>query len=462
MVNGLPICPRCGSARVTRHATPQPSEPYAQILDEAYLCGACGETETWDGTSDNASYEVFRNRWGHPVPPRQTAEEIAAWNAETRARHEERDREWAWPVESHISDRATRAEIHMEFVTLQKFGITRLTADNKYEHLHVYPLPTNDELLSRILSAPDDDAPRIAYAAWLRTVDHPLASGAADFIDGQLAIYRGLRVDPRQSPAVLAAPFPEATFTRQVWNGGGFKDIAKWWRLHGIYLGEAFGKPLDSLESSGLVDCTIAVRGFDEHVAMRASRFLELADELYSLAPIRHLTLTYCKGRDHQDVGLWKAVLESPHLDRIRTLRIWKRVYPSDNQYTELNRFTDDDLELLAASKHVRALAYLELTDQRSLTLRGFDALARSKNLPALSFVGHDFYEYGFPVQSSWGPLGQESKWLLDRGLHHYVPDLERRFGRLPWLHPVDSYGSEDPDFEAVVAHPVALDRPSR
>jgi hypothetical protein len=58
-----------------------------------------------------------------------------------------------------------------------------------------------------------------------------------------------------------------------------------------------------------------------------------------------------------------------------------------------------------------------------------------------------------------WGGLGAEKRRFLMHGLSDLAEELEKRHGYIPWLHPVDNYGSEDPELEAVVAHPVALDR---
>src|SRR6188474_1207248 len=48
---------------------------------------------------------------------------------------------------------------------------------------------------------------------------------------------------------------------------------------------------LDLLLSEGLIGEPMFFRGFVERVSARAHRFLEIADELFSLAPIRHLAL---------------------------------------------------------------------------------------------------------------------------------------------------------------------------
>lgn len=122
-----------------------------------------------------------------------------------------------------------------------------------------------------------------------------------------------------------------------------------------------------------------------------------------------------------------------------------------------LNKLDDTDIEMLASSPNLTGLAYLEMRNQTQLTVRAFDALATSKNLPALSFVGHDYYSRNYAVESPWGGLGGLKSRHNAHALKAHVSELEARHGRIPWLHPVENYGSEAPDLEAVVSHPVAL-----
>ncbi len=155
------------------------------------------------------------------------------------------------------------------------------------------------------------------------------------------------------------------------------------------------------------------------------------------------------------DPWLLKAVLASPHLDRIRSLRL--PVLVVDRPVTRLNRITDADLELLAASPHLRGLRHLDLEDETALTVRGFHALAASPNLPELSAVRFDVNRHS-PAASfaSFGDVGPYASTLADRPLQRYAAELEARHGRIAWLHPVENYGTETPDLEAVVEHPVA------
>jgi hypothetical protein len=293
------------------------------------------------------------------------------------------------------------------------------------------------------------------------------ARHSAEFIEWQLRLAESLRADPRSD---IKDQLPDRVFSPREAGPDDLPD-QPWWRYAGVACDfgrvpgigvTGLGESINILQREGLIDRTQYFRGFIEHVAIRAARFLEIADELYGLAPIRHLTLTYCKGLDHRDAGLWKALLESPHLDRIRSIRIPVRAFGMDNEYTELNRLTDADVELLAASPHLRGLAYLDLEDADRLTVRAFDALAASPHLPALSFVRHDLHRYGRAASFTFGDFGKDVRELVDRPLARYAPELEARHGRIAWLHPVESYGTETPDLEAVVEHPVAAARDRR
>jgi uncharacterized protein (TIGR02996 family) len=422
------------------------------------MCSDCRLLESRLSNADD--YEVFRSRW-NDAPREMSLEESRAVSEELQRLYKERDLAWSWPSEDYATDREQR------FVKLDEsrtFDAYDLYAAQEYgEELpkYKYGYPVGGEYIAAVLRSPDDDAPRWEYARWLRTHDTDAARNSAEFIEWQLRLAESLRADPR---ADIKPQLPDGVFSRR-WSEPTDLPDQPWWRYPGVDCkygripgtGErGLGESLGILHREEIIDGSQYFRGFIERVAIRASRFLEIADELYSLAPIRHLTLTYCKGRDHQDKGLWKALLESPHLDRIRSLRFPVRAFGMDNEYTELNRLTDEDLELFAASPHLRGLAYLDLEDATLLSVRAFDALAASPNLPALSFVRHDLHRYGRAASFSFGDFGKDVRDLIDRPLARYAPELEARHGRIVWLHPIESYGTETPDLEAVVEHPVA------
>lgn len=457
-------CPRCGGADVSPHMTPLPPEGeadvWAPVREESYRCSDCRLLETRLNNADD--YEAFRIRWNDPIEV-MTPEESRALSEELQRMYEERDREWAWPRETHVVDPQERAERLAESRRFGEYTIWASQQEGWELPKYKYGFPVGEEYVAAVLRNPDDDAPRWDYARWLRTHDTDAARNCAEFVEWQLRRAESLRADPRDD---IKLQFPDRIFSRR-WVEPNDAPDQSWWRFPGLgclYGGRipgsgeiGLGESIKILEMDELIDNAEYYRGFIERVAIRAERFLEIADELYSLAPIRHLSLTYCKGRNHDDPGLWKALLESPHLDRIRSLRFPVRCFGSDNDYTELNRLTDEDLELFAASPHVRGVAHLDLEDADRLTVRAFDALAASPNLPALSFVRHHIHRYDRAAVFSFGAFGKHSRMLMDRPLERHARELEARHGRLPWLHPVEHYGAEDPDLEAVVEHPVAL-----
>lgn len=449
-------CPRCGSVSVSRHGTPIRAEGeadvWAPVLDEGYLCSTCELLESCQNNEDG--YVAFRNRWNDPIK-RQSPAEYQAWLDRMDRMDDEQARAWSWPLESEhgIHDRAWRAEQLAERARSEKYELTSVV-DGHLEFAYVDPLPVNDELIAEILAHPDDTSARARLAIWLRHQSHPMAGTAADFIEGQLFLAESFAKDPR---ADVKASLPVHAFARREAQATDIADRT-WWRFAADP--DVMRAMFDStyvLEHVGLIADLQYFRGFVEHVAIKASRFLEIADELYSLAPIRQLTITYCKGRDHDDPGLLKALLDSPHLERIRALKLPVRKFGRDKgDVTELNRLTDDDIELLAGSQHLRGLRCLDLQDQKRLTVRAFDALAASPNLPELSAVRHDINRYWYPGSFSFGTVGKQQRALADRPLHAYAPELEARHGHIPWLHVAENYGSESPDVEAAIEHPVA------
>ena len=65
--------------------------------------------------------------------------------------------------------------------------------DQAIPYQRVKVLPLNEDLYQLVLAEPDDDSPRLAYADWLRTVEHPLANRAAEFIVSHIEISRRLQ-----------------------------------------------------------------------------------------------------------------------------------------------------------------------------------------------------------------------------------------------------------------------------
>jgi hypothetical protein len=361
-------------------------------------------------------------------------------------------RDWTWPAEhkpssyDRVSDRTKRAAKLAERLEERNYTRTTVGSDGHLAFTYHKHLPHNPELFGRVLAEVENDEPRRLYAAWIRSMDDLRAAEAADFIEGQLLIARAFRENPR---ADVTNQLAERSFESP-------ESYPDWWRYpsgDNRGLAGALSANLEVLVDEGLIADLRWYRGFVEHVTVKAHRFVEIADELFSLAPIRHLTITCAKGLDHQDLGVWKALLASPHLARMRSLRFPARNV--DHPLAELNRLTDSDIELLADSPNVRGVRYLEFTDARALTIRAFDALARSRNLPELSAVRHDLYRYEQLGDFGFARVGPHQQIPERSPLVGWRGALEKAHGPLPWLHVAENYGSETPDLEAVVEHPV-------
>jgi hypothetical protein len=454
-MNSQLVCPACKSKNVGRHMTPLPPEGeadrWAPVREEGYRCHDCKLLEERENIAPD--YAAFRQRWNDPIET-LSQEELAENIARRNRQYEADDRAWKWPEQRSMRTREHREMRRAEVVN---WNDSEARNARKYKEPLAeckwgYPIDTPE--FAAVLAAPDEDAPRHAYAAWLRGFDTKLAQHYARFIEHQLALAVELRRDPR------------TTYRDQIPDDGLFKlhgppgdknNDPVWWRRPGAgtsALGNrGYEWATSMLVSEELIDDMWFARGFPEHCAMRARTFLENADELFAAAPIRYLTLTYCKGEDHKDPGLYRELLASPYLDRIRYLRLPVRVLGRDNRYTMLNDLKDADIAALAASSHVNGLRGLDLEDAGALNETAFAALAESPNLPQLNAVLCNIFIYT-QIMSSWGPMGSiERSFVVDK-VAKYRDTIERQYGRIEWLHVAEHYG-DVPEPEAIVEHSI-------
>jgi len=298
----------------------------------------------------------------------------------------------------------------------------------------------NKKALRRaVVERPDDDAPRQEYADWMLGQRHELSRSIGTFITAQLRVARAFRANPRADVGPLRSWRGDTAFVSTADFRAG--DALRPWFLDS----------LSPLISTGMVGWPQVYRGAVERVGVRALRFLQLAEELFTLAPIRHLVL----------IGVPEVVDDlaaCPHLARIRSLSL--------PRYSREDELTDDVLQQLIASPHLGNLAHLRLVHQPRLTPRVYQDVVTAPTLPQLS--SFEVFEPRHPWTShdpaAFDPRGRSDRMIAyDTPISvmrakHWIAPLERAIGYVPCVHPEDHYGRDFVDIEAIVEHPIALD----
>jgi uncharacterized protein (TIGR02996 family) len=157
-------------------------------------------------------------------------------------------------------------------------------------------MPLEDAFWQDILENPGDDAPRLIYADWLEEQGDPDSRALAEFIRVQME----LEQPRKEGPRLWALKQREADLLRAhrvAWVGSLREQV---W-------GEEFR------------------RGFVETVTLAPEHFLERAETVLALAPVRRLRLTGTAGQsdlaiDHQ--ALLGKIAASPHLRQLIGLRL--------------------------------------------------------------------------------------------------------------------------------------------
>lgn len=297
----------------------------------------------------------------------------------------------------------------------------------------------NEELRRAAIDCADDDAPRQAYADWMASQDHEFAQLLGAFISAQLRVAQTFRADRRADVAHLRCWRGDAAYVSIPDFRTG--DALRPWFLDGVSL----------LQSMGLIGWPQVYRGFVERVGVRAGRFLEIAEELFQLAPIRYLVML--------DVA---AVIDelaaSPHLARIRSLSL--PVYGPEDV------LTDDTLQRLIGSPYLGQLAHLRLVHQHRITTDGYARVATAPTLPQLScfevYAPRNRWDHLDPTD--YDPRSRRDRMIAyDTPLRSMRPQewivaLEQVVGYVPCVHADEHYGWSPRDIEAVVEHPIATD----
>jgi uncharacterized protein (TIGR02996 family) len=329
-----------------------------------------------------------------------------------------------FPIEEARSSRGRRAELLVE-------RKSRRVASG----LPPKGFVENEDLLRAVLEQPDDDAPRWAYAAWMRAQNDPDSVMIGEFVESELRIAETFRVDPHADVSAMRRHAPiESLF-----------DI-------------------DLMVGDGVVGWPGRARGFVERIGVRANRLIEIADELFSVAPIRYLTLLNLADAV-DEVAAW------PGLSRIHALT-FQVVDPA----TDL--LTDDVVERLLRSPYLANVAVIWLDGQTQLTQRAYRSIVSAPTLPRLSYLNVDastltcwvepisrekkpgtlsFFDRAMQSPPNDGDLRMTPKRVLLRP-EDWIIELEREVGYMPCLHPEEHYGGYWTSIEAPVEHPIALD----
>jgi len=334
-----------------------------------------------------------------------------------------RESQWRWPQEPALLPSAQRRTTGR--VELRSVGLPHGVVDNEDFH-------------RAVIDRPDDEAPRQAYAAWMLAQDHDFAQALGAFMTAQLRVAKAFRGNRRADVGPLRSWRGDTAFVSTPEFRAG--DSLRPWFLD----------ELSSLISMGLVGWPQVYRGAVERVGVRASRFLEIAEELFSLAPIRHLVV----------IGVPEVVDELAacrHLSRIRSLSL--------PRYAQEDGLTDDVLRRLIASPHLGKLAHLRLVYQEQLTPRAYEDVVTAPMLRLSSFeVYTPLARWGHQDPTIYDPRGRSERMIAyDTPMpvmrsKSWIDALEHSTGYVPCLHPEDHYGRDFVDIEAVVEHPIALD----
>lgn len=249
-----------------------------------------------------------------------------------------------------------------------------------------------DVLYRRVLEAPDAEAPRLLFADAVEQMDQV---DRARFIRWQIEEAHQRR-KPRSQWHVPAAKATALLETHRDEWAGPIRSKVDWFDFY---------------------------RGFVEEIKIDARVFLESADDLFRLAPIRKLWITGLK-------PVCGEFFLSPHLEQVASLII------------EHQHIGDTGMKMIADSPHLRKLVFLGLVGN-DVTIAGVESLAASTGLPALKGVELA----GNPAEVvceivSYDALDPEC--LFAEGSVE-ADRIDAKYGRKTWLHTVEDHGFRIP-----------------
>ena len=170
-------------------------------------------------------------------------------------------------------------------------------------------------------------------------------------------------------------------------------------------------------------------RGLVAEIKLSGDRLVELADELFALAPIQHLTLT-------APIARWRELCALPRLAQIVSLEV-----------AGVRAFGDAEAMALASARHAAGLRWLGLSGC-AIGQPGVEALAASPYLDQLTYLGLRDNPFD-PSPQIWNDGG-----VITVEPHPGAAGLERAYGRRRWLTPtMDEAADWPPDPDALAAH---------
>ncbi|MBS2030691.1 MAG: hypothetical protein JST54_22495 [Deltaproteobacteria bacterium] len=239
-------------------------------------------------------------------------------------------------------------------------------------------MPDVDALLAAVCAAPDDMAPRRAFADAVRSADSDRAKLIDVQLDNRERRRRGEDVDPSGARSLII--------------------------LNGERWAGALAKQVSSFEYWG---------GFVEEIRVKAPKLFASWSTLVRLAPIRHL-------RVEGDSTVIGELATLPLLSQLRSLDV------------SFCRLKDADVTKLVASTRLRGLRMLVLSHNPDISMDALRAVARAE-LPELKYVGLDGTNAA--LFDEWYDQGV----LYDVKTTVVYDTLLEEFGSLPWLKRVDA-----------------------
>lgn len=254
-------------------------------------------------------------------------------------------------------------------------------------------VPGADAAYHAVLRAPDDDAPRLAYADLVE----PRDDRHARFIRAQIQLVEARK---RRSPAsVRLRGLVQSLRNDRAWSG----PAPQW------------------------VDSFQLRRGFIDDVTLRCSDYLTRAADLPRLFPVRHLTVTSA------DAAGIASLCRDSHLSRLRSLAVRGAI-------------GDDGARALAGCRALAGVRWLDLS-RCDIGPAGLEAVAGSSFLrPRYLGFGGNRAPDPRPALDYDGSTGQALGHIFSSATY----ELRNRFPGLPWLEPLDvpdnSYEPPDRD----------------